>query len=260
MVRNRLVRASLTQGSPHTRGDGPQRAGRGMPQPQFSPHAWGWSGRTGLPGARRIVLSTRVGMVRLPFASTPPPSRSPHTRGDIARAAKTMQSAPEVRCNCGRFRAAFGSLSRPAFPSSYSHQDKWIHRPTRPKIKPHANRDQKRGTLIMFASSPSALASSSAGLKSDARVTVYPIGYKTTGANLCGHSKAGAARQEAFGVDSVVSSLLCKISVGIHCCRQICHESDYQNYMRPRRPDRFLASIVLGGQFLILTVLGSQPT
>jgi hypothetical protein len=69
-------------GSPHTRGDGPERTQASKKLLQFSPHAWGWSATVARGDRRPVVLPTRVGMVRLsaPLVSTA--ARSPHTRGD----------------------------------------------------------------------------------------------------------------------------------------------------------------------------------
>ncbi len=69
-------------GSPHTRGDGPQFCNSVGSLELFSPHAWGWSVWCGENPLDRIVLPTRVGMVRLGPWRLRLPQSSPHTRGD----------------------------------------------------------------------------------------------------------------------------------------------------------------------------------
>ena len=68
--------------SPHTRGDGPSPRPARWPHPAFSPHAWGWSVPQVASRRTRVVLPTRVGMVRSTCTSSPVGIRSPHTRGD----------------------------------------------------------------------------------------------------------------------------------------------------------------------------------
>ncbi len=68
--------------SPHTRGDGPIDTTASIWSQSFSPHAWGWSGdEIGRP-LHRVVLPTRVGMVRRGVACVRCAAGSPHTRGD----------------------------------------------------------------------------------------------------------------------------------------------------------------------------------
>ncbi len=82
MVRAGPVPAPPRHGSPHTRGDGPAPVTFTKPLARFSPHAWGWSAQAGRVGLPRIVLPTRVGMVRRRVRGPQPLRRSPHTRGD----------------------------------------------------------------------------------------------------------------------------------------------------------------------------------
>ncbi len=64
MVRLLLALARQLVCSPHTRGDGPHSSFIRCSQEQFSPHAWGWSGRRPRRPSLARVLPTRVGMVR----------------------------------------------------------------------------------------------------------------------------------------------------------------------------------------------------
>ncbi len=82
MVRFRAEEWRRSSGSPHTRGDGPYEERRFQRSPQFSPHAWGWSGAPPQFHSALLVLPTRVGMVRFPLVMTCIWSSSPHTRGD----------------------------------------------------------------------------------------------------------------------------------------------------------------------------------
>ena len=68
--------------SPHTRGDGPQCLSVYPCTRRFSPHAWGWSASHGWPLVSRLVLPTRVGMVRDAPSDLTSFDGSPHTRGD----------------------------------------------------------------------------------------------------------------------------------------------------------------------------------
>ena len=54
-------------------------------RPTFSPHAWGWSEKTGPQGSCRPVFPTRVGMVRQAACSVASRFSFPHTRGDGPR-------------------------------------------------------------------------------------------------------------------------------------------------------------------------------
>ncbi len=82
MVRIYPKRQSARFGSPHTRGDGPNRPGVRVLGTWFSPHAWGWSAALRACNGLPRVLPTRVGMVRFPCTSEPRSTSSPHTRGD----------------------------------------------------------------------------------------------------------------------------------------------------------------------------------
>ena len=82
MVRCFCVIIGRSRCSPHTRGDGPQLSAIAANSPEFSPHAWGWSGPPVLLRLARLVLPTRVGMVRRTRLLSPRRLRSPHTRGD----------------------------------------------------------------------------------------------------------------------------------------------------------------------------------
>ena len=64
MVRLKMAGDFLAVSSPHTRGDGPHKASKLDAFAEFSPHAWGWSGKTRGVELIREVLPTRVGMVR----------------------------------------------------------------------------------------------------------------------------------------------------------------------------------------------------
>ena len=82
-----MVRASSrlyhpSNGSPHPRGDGPAAGQDVMSADEFSPPAWGWSVDLRGRNRGRVVLPTRVGMVRNPHAYPPVEIRSPHPRGD----------------------------------------------------------------------------------------------------------------------------------------------------------------------------------
>mgnify|MGYP003345526031 CR=1 FL=1 len=82
MVRARGGAGATEGSSPHPRGDGPfYGQNEGQPAP-FSPPAWGWSDERGLSDQKRMVLPTRVGMVRVHSISTASSWRSPHPRGD----------------------------------------------------------------------------------------------------------------------------------------------------------------------------------
>ena len=82
MVRSTRASRPGAAGSPHPRGDGPDRGHQGSRGRLFSPPAWGWSGQRGQRSPRNRVLPTRVGMVRLTTARTLPKVGSPHPRGD----------------------------------------------------------------------------------------------------------------------------------------------------------------------------------
>ncbi len=82
MVRSRHATRLTPMCSPHTRGDGPSALTRVSDAPEFSPHAWGWSGIPRRDGNRQLVLPTRVGMVRDTGRRAANNHRSPHTRGD----------------------------------------------------------------------------------------------------------------------------------------------------------------------------------
>ena len=71
--------------SPHPRGDGPQGVWLSLLRSSFSPPAWGWSELLDFPSAHRVVLPTRVGMVRYKPGMPASPARSPHPRGDGPR-------------------------------------------------------------------------------------------------------------------------------------------------------------------------------
>ncbi len=82
MVRLREPAAAWLNCSPHPRGDGPEVKRSKEREARFSPPAWGWSEASGYGICAKVVLPTRVGMVR---AKKPFPFRqgsSPHPRGD----------------------------------------------------------------------------------------------------------------------------------------------------------------------------------
>ncbi len=82
MVRRLAGCLISSEGSPHTRGDGPGLPCQFRGLTLFSPHAWGWSAGHGKPPERGGVLPTRVGMVRCWEFPARVATSSPHTRGD----------------------------------------------------------------------------------------------------------------------------------------------------------------------------------
>ena len=82
MVREAECPCEERPGSPHTRGDGPEQGRAQSLQDLFSPHAWGWSAQTNPILRYKMVLPTRVGMVRPLPTSARDDCSSPHTRGD----------------------------------------------------------------------------------------------------------------------------------------------------------------------------------
>ncbi len=82
MVRLLAPLNPASPGSPHPRGDGPCIAGPFGRHPRFSPPAWGWSACRQRSRIARIVLPTRVGMVRAKPSIFSTPFSSPHPRGD----------------------------------------------------------------------------------------------------------------------------------------------------------------------------------
>jgi len=66
MVRGLPLPSSPCPCSPHVRGDGPRNPLYGGRAIQFSPRAWGWSGRQSDAAGNLPVLPTCVGMVRIP--------------------------------------------------------------------------------------------------------------------------------------------------------------------------------------------------
>ncbi len=82
MVRVAPLEPTEDDGSPHVRGDGPERFVPSVISDGFSPRAWGWSE---FPRHDRVavpVLPTCVGMVRSHHPARRRPPRSPHVRGD----------------------------------------------------------------------------------------------------------------------------------------------------------------------------------
>ena len=82
MVREIGAATRLAGSSPHTRGDGPHSDASTEREPRFSPHAWGWSVSLAQRNGMRVVLPTRVGMVRSCWMTVGTGLCSPHTRGD----------------------------------------------------------------------------------------------------------------------------------------------------------------------------------
>ena len=82
MVREAECPCEERPGSPHTRGDGPEQGRAQSLQDLFSPHAWGWSAQTNPILRYKMVLPTRVGMVRPLPTSARYDCSSTHTRGD----------------------------------------------------------------------------------------------------------------------------------------------------------------------------------
>ena len=70
------------QGSPHPRGDGPDRGARRELHPLVSPPAWGWPRPADRGFCVGRVLPTRVGMVRRMASDGVERMSSPHPRGD----------------------------------------------------------------------------------------------------------------------------------------------------------------------------------
>ncbi len=82
MVRGAAVACSAWLGSPHPRGDGPIDEMPDRILAKFSPPAWGWSVTEKTTCGRKLVLPTRVGMVRKVASAFKQSRRSPHPRGD----------------------------------------------------------------------------------------------------------------------------------------------------------------------------------
>ena len=72
----------MPRSCPHARGDGPRRTPLGVRLLQLSPRAWGWSGGRLANSWHRIVVPTRVGMVRQLLRLRRGTARCPHARGD----------------------------------------------------------------------------------------------------------------------------------------------------------------------------------
>ncbi len=83
-------------GFPHTRGDGPLRAMRGIFVRLISPHAWGWPAHANAAFTLEADFPTRVGMARA--AEVPPPTNEgfPHTRGDGPMSAFIAKSSVSI--------------------------------------------------------------------------------------------------------------------------------------------------------------------
>ncbi len=82
MVRSVSRVNDFSDRSPHVRGDGPTCHAIAKMMNEFSPRAWGWSGRDRRRNSRDYVLPTCVGMVRENVWNQLMPLRSPHVRGD----------------------------------------------------------------------------------------------------------------------------------------------------------------------------------
>ena len=82
MVRNGPARKRSYRSSPHPRGDGPCAEKSCRRGAAFSPPAWGWSGPCRRDTGARLVLPTRVGMVRGAGWRASARGGSPHPRGD----------------------------------------------------------------------------------------------------------------------------------------------------------------------------------
>ena len=91
MVREAECPCEERPGSPHTRGDGPEQGRAQSLQDLFSPHAWGWSAQTNPILRYKMVLPTRVGMVRHSVMVDCLRIRSPHTRGDGPLGTNTLK-------------------------------------------------------------------------------------------------------------------------------------------------------------------------
>ena len=85
MVRRIGLGAMNTRSFPHSRGDGPHLLFSLSFQFQFSPLAWGWSGKCLNTLERLKVFPTRVGMVRRSSPSAILWACFPHSRGDGPR-------------------------------------------------------------------------------------------------------------------------------------------------------------------------------
>ncbi len=100
MVRNVRLSSSVSLRSPHARGDGPVWQAKWIVAILFSPRAWGWSARLYNSFSCRLVLPTRVGMVRTATADASAFCRSPHARGDgprsIASCSKWARFSPRA--------------------------------------------------------------------------------------------------------------------------------------------------------------------
>ncbi len=82
MVRGTCNVGILFIRSPHARGDGPFLQSARRWSEKFSPRAWGWSVTLTPDQQRKLVLPTRVGMVRKRGPVQGVEKRSPHARGD----------------------------------------------------------------------------------------------------------------------------------------------------------------------------------
>ncbi len=82
MVRSVSAHMATLRCSPHPRGDGPAMASNRRKTVPFSPPAWGWSAGVAPNLLDRLVLPTRVGMVRSSTSRSRSRACSPHPRGD----------------------------------------------------------------------------------------------------------------------------------------------------------------------------------
>ena len=87
--------SDLGDSSPHPRGDGPTPLGPVECDSMFSPPAWGWSAVGGGANFLKLVLPTRVGMVRQRAEDQLERQRSPHPRGDGPRQLSINLTAQE---------------------------------------------------------------------------------------------------------------------------------------------------------------------
>ncbi len=90
MSRGATVCSCPRSGSPHTRGDVPTLFPVHAVVMRFSPHAWGCPGDWIRAHRRRKVLPTRVGMSRERRLEARRSGGSPHTRGDVPSACRSL--------------------------------------------------------------------------------------------------------------------------------------------------------------------------
>ena len=82
MVRRKKMTIGQQIGCPHARGDGPWKTRALSCTRSLSPRAWGWSDEIVNREQDKLVVPTRVGMVRGTRPNMWKPPRCPHARGD----------------------------------------------------------------------------------------------------------------------------------------------------------------------------------